>query len=101
MNLFDLGAIDRLVKRNTNLLTSFKVIDEVESEEVVKNIQDNVCRLNADKIMIHDNVLDIVSCDGTIPISYYFAHRYSNSELKKIFREIKEFCQKEKIVLIY
>ena len=37
MNIIDLGAIDRLVKRNENLLTSFKIIDDVDGDLVVEN----------------------------------------------------------------
>lgn len=45
MNIIDLGAIDKLVKRNSNLLTAFKVIDEVENDVVVGNIKSNMSSL--------------------------------------------------------
>ena len=93
MNIIDLGAIDRLVKRNENLLTSFKIIDDVDGDLVVKNFEKNVSNFNAKDVVIHNNVVDIVSPDGTISVSYYF----SDSYLKSILGKIRRFCQKSGI----
>lgn len=65
MNCIDLGRIDRLVRRNSNLLTAFKVIDRVETDLVIENIRANIRQLNASQVAFHGNVLDIVGRDGT------------------------------------
>ncbi len=100
MNIIDLGGIDRLVKRNSNLLTAFKVIDKIQAEIVVENIIRNVDEFACCKVIIHNNVLDIVSADGTVPISYYFADSYSYDDLKLILDEVKAHCQKSGIAFI-
>ena len=97
MNIIDLGAIDRLVKRNENLLTSFKIIDDVDSDLVLKNFEKNVSNYNAKDVVIHNNVVDIVSQDGTISVSYYFSDSYLKSDLKSILCKIRRFCQKSGI----
>ena len=94
MNIIDLGAIDRLVKRNSNLLTSFKIIDDVDGDVAVGNIENSISHFNAKDVVIHNNVVDIVSPDGTISLSYYFSDSYLKSDLKRVFREIRKFCQK-------
>ena len=97
MNIIDLGAIDRLVKRNENLLTSFKIIDDVDGDLVVKSFEKNVSHFNAKDVVIHNNVVDIVSPDGTISVSYYFSDSYLKSDLKSILGKIRRFCQKSGI----
>ena len=93
MNIIDLGSIDRLVRRNSNLLTAFKVIDDVNSGVVIENIQDNIRQFDTREVMSHNNVLDIVTENGTIPISYYFAEKYSKDDVELILREVKWFCE--------
>lgn len=97
MNIIDLGAINRLVKRNENLLTSFKIIDDVDGDLVIKNIEKSLSHFNAKDVVINNNVVDIVSPDGTISLSYYFSDSYLKSDLKRIFRKIKKFCKKSGI----
>lgn len=97
MNILDLGSIDRLVRRNSNLLTALKVIDEVESEDVVRNICENVGQFNTAEVTAHGRVLDIVTVEGCIPISYYFADRFSESELNLVYGRVRDFCQKSGI----
>lgn len=94
MNIIDLGVIDRLVKRNENLLTSFKIIDDVDGDLVVENFEKNISHFNAKDVVIHNNVVDIVSPDGTISVSYYFSDSYLKSDLKSILGKIRRFCQK-------
>ena len=72
MNCIDLGRIDRLVRRNSNLLTAL---------------------LNASQVAFHGNVLDIVGRDGTIAISYYFADSYSGGDVELILAEIESLCE--------
>ena len=93
MNIIDLGSIDRLVRRNSNLLTALKVIDDVDSEAVIRNIRDNIQEFDTGEVISHGNVLDIVTRSGVIPISYYFADRYSKSDVELILAEVKEFCE--------
>lgn len=93
MNIIDLGSIDSLVKRNSNLITAFKVIDEVDSDIVVENIEKNIDDLDSRQVISHGNVLDIVSVSNTVPVSYYFADRYSKNDLKLILSEIKSYCK--------
>ena len=88
MNIIDLGAIDRLVKRNSNLLTSFKIIDDVDGDVAVGNIENSISHFNAKDVVIHNNVVDIVSPDGTISLSYYF----SDSKIL-IFEDNDEFLK--------
>ena len=88
-----MGGIDRLVRRNSNLLTAFKVIDRVETDIVIENIRANVMELNASEVIYHGNVLDIVERDGTIAISYYFADSCSKRDVELILGEIKSLCE--------
>ena len=94
MNIVDLGSIDGLVRRNPSLLTAFKVIDGVNKGVVIKNIQDNVREFGARKVIFRSNVLDIVTESGAIPISYYFADSYSESDIVLILFEVREFCRR-------
>lgn len=100
MNIIDLGSIDRLVRRNSNLITAFKVIDEVDSDIVVENVLENIEGLDSTRVISHGNVLDIVSASDTIPISYYFAERYSRHDLKEILSEIKSYCEAKGIIYV-
>ena len=93
MNCIDLGRIDRLVRRNSNLLTAFKVIDRVETDLVIENIRANIRQLNASQVAFHGNVLDIIGPDGTIAISYYFADSYSGGDVELILAEIESLCE--------
>ena len=93
MNCIDLGGIDRLVRRNSNLLTAFKVIDGVETDLVIENIRANVIKLNASEVVCHDSVLDIVADNGTIAISYYFADSCSGEDVELILGEIRSLCE--------
>ena len=97
MNIIDLGAIDRLVKRNTNLLTAFKVIDDVESEEVVDNIHKNIVQFDICDVVVHGSIIDLISFGGTIPISYYFADRYPKSDFNRVLVEVRKFCDDKKV----
>lgn len=97
MNIIDLGAIDRLVKRNTNLLTAFKVIDEIESVKVVDNIHKNIVQFDICDVVVQNDVIDLISAGGTIPISYYFADRYPKGDLKRILVEVRKFCDNKKV----
>lgn len=93
MNYIDLGCIDRLVRRNSNLLTAFKVIDEVDAVLVVENIRGNIAQFGSANVIYHNRVLDIVAKNGTIVVSYYFADRYSKEDVAWILAEIREFCE--------
>lgn len=97
MNIIDLGAIDKLVKRNSNLLTAFKVIDEVESDIVVGNIKRNIVEFDVCSVISRNNIVDMVSGNGTIPISYYFTDRHSGKDLDEILEEIRKFCHESGI----
>lgn len=92
MNIIDLGAIDKLVKRNSNLLTAFKVIDEVENDVVVGNIKRNIVEFDVCNVISRNNIIDMVSQNGAIPISYYFTDRHSRKDLDEILTEIRKFC---------
>ena len=92
MNIIDLGAIDKLVKRNSNLLTAFKVIDEVENDVVVGSIKSNIVEFDVCNVISRNNIIDIVSENGAIPISYYFTDRHSRKDLDEILAEIRKFC---------
>ena len=97
MNILDLGSIDRLVRRNSNLLTAFKLIDDVESEIVIENVCENIAMFNAAEVMVHGKVLDIVTVDGAVPISYYFADRFGGDDLRSVYCEVRDFCQRSGI----
>lgn len=83
MNIIDLGAIDRLVKRNTNLLTAFKVIDEIESEKVVDNIHKNIVQFDICDVVVQNDVIDLISAGGNNSDFILFCRQVSERRFEK------------------
>ena len=86
MNIIDLGAIDRLVKRNENLLTSFKIIDDVDGDVTSK---------------ITTNGKVDTSINGIYEIEYAVEDSHGNKSTAKQEVEVRDKLNNGLPVLMY
>ena len=64
---------------------------------MVDNIHKNIVQFDICDVVVHNDVIDLISAGGTIPISYYFADRYPKGDLKRILVEVRKFCDNKKV----